>query len=117
MFNSFFSREMQPYATMYKSDDRKRKINNSLQRLLAEDKMCQILPDCILESVSKHVAYKPHHGKLKQIFQPISTKRMFLINDIVDVVSSDQTISEYSSLDKPSYIFKLIYSERKGEHD
>ncbi|KAJ8968334.1 hypothetical protein NQ314_002350 [Rhamnusium bicolor] len=91
------------------------KMEKELNRMLLKDETMECTcPDIIFEKVNKNVRYRPLHGPKKHSSEPLVTKRLYVINDTIEVVNS-MDIPQYTSIDKPAYQVRIEESTRKGK--
>ncbi|CAH0554906.1 unnamed protein product [Brassicogethes aeneus] len=110
-------KELGPFRTKFiETKSETVNLGNHNTTLLSENKMMEIEPDCILKIVNKHVSYRPKHGPNKSISEPLAARRIFLIDDRVEMVSLDDedNLNEYDTVDKPRYQFYMEFTKRKG---
>ncbi|KAG5900491.1 hypothetical protein JTB14_010902 [Gonioctena quinquepunctata] len=90
------------------------KMETELNRSLLKDEMMECTcPDVIFEKVNRNIRIRPLHGWKKTTPDLLVARRLFVINDKIEVVSSED-IPQYTSIDKPSYLVKIEESSRKG---
>lgn len=73
-------------------------------------------PDIILDKVNKNIRFRPLHGPNKHSSETLAAKRLYVINDTIEVVNS-MDIPQYTSIDKPAYQVRTEESKRKGNTD
>ncbi|XP_018562280.1 uncharacterized protein LOC108904279 [Anoplophora glabripennis] len=83
------------------------------RRLLKHETMECTSPDIVFDKVNKNVRFRPLHGPKKHSSEPLATKRLYVINDTIEVVNS-MDIPQYTSIDKPAYQVRTEESKRKG---
>lgn len=74
-----------------------------------KDEEC-IAPDLLLENVNKNVLYRPLHGPKKYNSETLAPKRLYVINDVVQVVTTFENDSSYAK----KATVRLEDSSRKG---
>ncbi|CAG9862460.1 unnamed protein product [Phyllotreta striolata] len=82
--------------------------------LLEKLNMGCIFPDYFLETVNDNLRYRPIHGPKKYVMEPLITKRMFIINYNIEVISDNDENVQYTSIDKPAVQVTIEESGRKG---
>lgn len=82
--------------------------------LLKNEKASCITPDVLADSVNKNIRFRPFHGPKKEISEPLVTKRIYVVNDTIDVITEEEEGREYNSIDKPGYQVALEESNHKG---
>lgn len=91
------------------------KIEKELNRnLLKNERMECTSPDVVFDKVTKNVRFRPLHGPKKHYSEPLAAKRLFVINDMIEVVNS-MDIAQYTSIDKPAYQVRVEESPRQGK--
>lgn len=76
-----------------------RELNPSLLR---DETIECVIPDVIFENINKNVKFRRLHGPNKNKVEPLVPRRMFVVNDNIEVLESKHT-PQYSAIDKPSY--------------
>ncbi|CAG9761005.1 unnamed protein product [Ceutorhynchus assimilis] len=79
--------------------------------LLKDETMECTYPDAILEEVNKNIIFRTMDEYSKS--ESLLSKRIYVINDLIEVVSSNE-IPQYLSIDKPCYQVKIEPSSKKG---
>ncbi|KAJ8918593.1 hypothetical protein NQ315_013098 [Exocentrus adspersus] len=89
-------------------------IEKDLNRMLLKDETMECTsPDIIFDKVNKYVRFRPLHGPKKHHSEPLAAKRLFVINDTIEVINS-MDLPQYTSIDKPAYQVRTEESKRKG---
>ncbi|XP_050310357.1 uncharacterized protein LOC126746242 isoform X2 [Anthonomus grandis grandis] len=79
--------------------------------LLKHETMECTYPDAIMDEINKNVIYRPPGDY--SISESLVAKRIYVINDLIEVVKSDE-IPQYTSIDKPCYQCKIEECDKKG---
>lgn len=74
-----------------------------------------VSPDVIVDKVNKNIRFKPRHGPKKLFSEGMVVKRLFVINDHIDVINAMEETPQYTSIDKPSYQVRIEESGKKGK--
>lgn len=91
------------------------KLDNKLNKILLKDECMEcVSPDVIVDKLNKNIRFKPHHGPKKLYSEGLLVKRLYIINDHIDVINSMDNIPQYTSIDKPSYQVRVEESKKKG---
>ncbi|XP_050512041.1 uncharacterized protein LOC126888066 [Diabrotica virgifera virgifera] len=93
-------------------------INNILEKhlnknLLQNESMECICPDSLFETVNSNMKFRPLHGIGKHSAKNLLPRRLFIVSDSVEVISS-MDVPQYTSIDKPAYQVRIEESSRKG---
>lgn len=75
-----------------------------------------VSPDIIVDKMNKNVRFKPHHGPKKLYSEGMVVKRLYVINDHIDVINTMENIPQYTSIDKPAYQVRIEESGKKGKY-
>ncbi|XP_074041255.1 uncharacterized protein [Leptinotarsa decemlineata] len=90
------------------------RMEKELNRTLFQNEVMECTcPDVIFDRVNKNIRYRPLHGPKKHSFGLLTARRIFVINDKIEVVKGED-IPQYTSIDKPFYQFKIEKSSRRG---
>lgn len=92
--------------------------NNRIEKeinktLVKNENMECICPDTVFETVNSNLKYIPLHGPNKYQSQPLLPRRLYVVIDSLDVISS-MDVPQYTSIDKPAYQVRIEESTRKG---
>ncbi|KAJ8984938.1 hypothetical protein NQ317_012188 [Molorchus minor] len=89
------------------------KMEKELNRTLLKDETMECTsPDIIFDQVNRNVRYRPLHGPKKYHSEPLVAKRLYVINDTIEVVNS-MDVPQYTSIDKPACQVRTEESRRK----
>lgn len=92
------------------------KADIELNKILLKEECVEcICPDMIVDKMNKNVRFKPHHGPKKLFSEGMVVKRLYVVNDHIDVINSMDNIPQYTSIDKPAYQVRMEESTKKGE--
>ncbi|XP_056632849.1 uncharacterized protein LOC130442601 isoform X1 [Diorhabda sublineata] len=104
----------------YRKDIQKLSLssNNKIEKdinktLVKNENMECICPDTVFETVNSNLKYMPMHGNNKYHSQPLLPRRLYVVTDCLDVISS-MDVPQYTSIDKPVYQVRIEESTRKG---
>jgi hypothetical protein len=81
--------------------------------LLRDETIECVIPDVIFEKVNKNVRFRRVHGSHKNTIEPLVARRMFVVNDNIEVLESKHT-PQYSAIDKPSYQVVMEDTDHPG---
>ncbi|KAJ8918601.1 hypothetical protein NQ315_013106 [Exocentrus adspersus] len=68
-----------------------KEVQELSQKRYEKDEDC-VSPDVLLENINRNVLYRPLHGPKKSFSEIITPKRLYVINDVVQVVNSLDSI-------------------------